>query len=57
MEYKPNVVFTDVVQTWYGRESLHYVPTAFLLRPYYVNYVTTTIVSRAKAKVRSYHVV
>ena len=40
------MVFIDVVQTWYGRESLHYVPTAFLLRPYYVNYVTTTIVSR-----------
>ena len=33
-QYKPNVVFIDVVQTWYGRESLHYVPTVFLLRPY-----------------------
>ena len=44
-QYKPNVVFIDVVQTWYGRKSLHYVPTAFLLRHYYVNYVTT-IVSR-----------
>ena len=38
--------FIDVVQTCYGRESLHCVPTAFLLRSYYVNYVTTTIVSR-----------
>ena len=39
------MVFIDVVQTWYGQESLHYVPTAFLLHPYYINYVTTTIVS------------
>ena len=33
---------------WTGKFALrcYYVPTAFLLRPYYVNYVTTTIVSR-----------
>ena len=45
-EYKPDVVFIEVVQTRYGRKSLHYVPTAFLLCPYYVSYVTTTTVSR-----------
>ena len=45
-EYKPNVVFINIVQTWYGWESLHYIPTGFLLPPYYVNYVTTMIVSR-----------
>ena len=35
-EYKPDVVFIDVVQTWYGWESVHYVPSAFLLRSYCV---------------------
>ena len=45
---RKDMVFIDVVQTWYGRESLHYVSTAFLLRPYYVSYmyVSTTVVSR-----------
>ena len=57
-QYKPNVVFIEVVQTWYGRESLHCFPTAFLLRPYYVSYVTTSLFHvPAKAKVLSYHVV
>ena len=37
MEDKPNVVFIDMVQTCYGRESLHYVPTAFLLRSYCIH--------------------
>ena len=35
------MVFIDVVQTWYGRESLHYVATTFLLRSYCV--LTTSI--------------
>ena len=30
--YEPNMVFTDKVQTWYGRETLHCVLTAFIPR-------------------------
>ena len=61
-EYKPTVVFIDIVQAWYRRESLHCVPTVFLLRPYCVTififlprerYVHTTLY---KTTLRLFHV-